>query len=220
MKNFFIKYNSTPYCLNRHNINLRRIGLWISVIGILFPGIDSTVYGHAHVWIDSAVIIHFDQEGVSGFKQEWVLDEMFSKMLIHDYDTNRNGKFEPEEVTEVYEGAFINLKNFDYFTHVKVNDKKIKIDLVKDFNAKIVKDYVVYHFFVPCPVKALQSFNEIRIAVYDESFYTNITVLKDQIFLENASNFECSYEIIKNKEDAYYYGQMYPEEIVLRFRRK
>lgn len=206
---------------NRHIINIKIHGIRLSVIGILLIlGISAAVYGHAHVWIDGAVIFHFDGEGLSGFKQEWVLDEMFSKMLIHDYDINKNGEFEPEEVKKVYEGAFINLKKFEYFTWVKINDKKFKVELVKDFNAKVVKDYVVYHFFVPCPVKALPSFKEIRVAVYDESFYTSITILKDQIFLENDKNYECSHKIVKNKEDAYYYGQMYPEEIVLRFRKK
>jgi ABC-type uncharacterized transport system substrate-binding protein len=194
---------------------------WISVFIILiFLGINATVWGHAHVWINGAVIIYFDKEGISGFKQEWVLDEMFSQMVIHDYDSNQNGKFEPDEVEKVYEGAFINLKNFNYFTHVKIDGKAFKVEFVKDFNAKIVKDSVVYHFFVPCHVKALSSFKEIRIAVYDESFYTNVTVLKDQVFLKNDTDYQCSHKIVKNKEDAYYYGQMYPEEIVLRFRRK
>jgi len=71
-----------------------------------------SAWGHAHVWIHGAVIVHFDEKGVAGFKQEWVFDEMFSHMIIHDFDKNKNGRFEPEEVKEVYRGAFSNLKDF------------------------------------------------------------------------------------------------------------
>ncbi|MGD9157105.1 MAG: DUF1007 family protein [Desulfobacteraceae bacterium] len=200
---------------------IKKPGAWIPVLSILiFIGIAVSVLGHAHVWIDGAVIIKFDDQGMSGFRQEWVLDEMFSNMLIHDYDKNLNKKFEPKEVKDIYENAFINLENFDYFTHVKVDGKTFTIDRVKDFKAKIIDGSVVYHFFILCPVEAGKKYKEVKIAVYDESFYTNITILKDHIFFENDSDYDCRYEIKKNKDDAFYYGQMYPEEIVLRFRKK
>lgn len=176
--------------------------------------------GHAHVWIHGGVIVHFDEKGMAGFKQEWVFDEMFSSMIIHDFDRNRNGRFEPEEVKEVYKGAFSNLKNFDYFTHVKINGKVFRVKFVKDFNAKIVKQRMVYHFFVPCHIKATSSFKKIQIAVYDESFYTSMTLLKDQVLFKNDDNYEHHHTIELNEDEPYYYGQVYPEEIVLRFRKK
>lgn len=176
--------------------------------------------GHAHVWIYSAVIVHFDKEGMAGFKQEWVFDEMFSHMIIHDYDKNRNGIFEPAEVEEVYNGAFSNLKKFGYFTNVKINGNPFEVTAVRDFNAKIVKDRVVYHFFVPCRVDAGTSYKEVRVSIYDESFYTSITLLKDQIFFEHTTQYDYYYNIETNEDEPYYYGQVYPEEVVLRFRKK
>ena len=180
----------------------------------------STLSGHAHVWIHNAVIVHFDKNGLAGFKEEWVLDEMFSNMIIHDFDRNQDGKFDASEVKKICKGAFSNLKKFSYFTHVKINGKPFKVRFVKDFNAKIVKNRVVYHFFVPCHVKAISSFKEIRIGIYDESFYTNITLLKDQIFFKNDAGYEHHHKVELNKNEPYYYGQVYPEEIVLRFRKK
>jgi ABC-type uncharacterized transport system substrate-binding protein len=176
--------------------------------------------GHAHVWVSSAVFVYFDEQGISGFRLEWVFDEMFSNMIIHDYDNDQNGELEPEEVKEVHDGAFSNLKNFEYFTHVKINGEPFEVKSVTDFNAKIVMNRVVYHFFVPCDVKAMSSFQEIRVGIYDESFYSNVTLLHDQVFFENGTGYEYDYKIEKNKEDPYYYGQVYPEEIVLSFRRK
>jgi len=164
--------------------------------------------------------VHFDNNGMAGFKEEWVFDEMFSNMIIHDYDKNQNGRFEPSEVKEIYKGAFSNLKNFEYFTHVKINGKPFKVKFVKDFKAKIVKNFVIYHFFVPCHIKSLSSFQEIRIGIYDESFYASITLLKDQIFFQNDFEYEHHHKVELNREEPYYYGQVYPEEIVLKFRKK
>ncbi|MFO7783708.1 MAG: DUF1007 family protein [Desulfatiglandales bacterium] len=178
------------------------------------------VFGHAHVWIYTAVIVHFDKGGMAGFKQEWVFDEMFSHMIIHDYDKNQNGVFEPAEVEEIYKGAFSNLENFSYFTNVKINGKPFEITTVQDFNAKIVKDRVVYHFFVPCRVEASSYYKEVRIGIYDESYYTNITVLEDQIFITNDVDYDYYYSVESNEDEPYYYGQVYPEEIVLKFREK
>jgi ABC-type uncharacterized transport system substrate-binding protein len=141
-------------------------------------------------------------------------------MIIHDFDLNRNGRFEPAEIEELNKGAFSNLKNFHYFTHVKINGNPFEVKFVKDFNAKIVRDRVVYHFFVPCHVKAAPSYKEIRIGVYDESFYTSIILLKDQIFFENDAAYELDHTVELNQEEPYYFGQVYPEEIVLRFKKR
>jgi ABC-type uncharacterized transport system substrate-binding protein len=181
---------------------------------------EATLSGHAHVWIHNAVIVHFDNNGLAGFKEEWVFDEMFSKMIMHDFDRNQDGTFDSSEVKKIWKGAFSNLKKFNYFTHVKINGKPFKVRFVKNFNAKIVKNRVVYHFFVPCHVRALSSFKVIRIGIYDASFYTNIMLLKDRISFENDRGYEHHHNVELNKNEPYYYGQVYPEEIVLRFRKK
>ena len=182
--------------------------------------VKANAWGHAHVWIDNTVVVHFDDQGMAGFKEKWAFDEMFSQMIIHDFDKNRNGRFELAEVKEIKKGAFSNLRKFDYFTHVKINGKSFEVKFVKDFNAKIVKNRVTYHFFVPCHIKATSSFKEIRIGIYDESFYTSITLLRDQILFKHDLAYEHHHKMELNKKEPYYYGQVYPEEIVLRFRKK
>lgn len=131
---------------------LRRMTVLIPIfcfVTVLF--MEGKASGHAHVWIHGAVIVQFDEKSMAGFRQEWVFDEMFSHMIIHDFDKNRNGALESEEVQEVYKGAFSNLHKFGYFTQVKINGKPFKVSSVRDFNAKIIKNRVVYHFYVPCP---------------------------------------------------------------------
>lgn len=174
---------------------------------------------HPHVWIYSAFIAHFDNDGLVGFKLEWVFDEMFSQMIINDFDKNKNGELEPEEVKAVYKGAFSNLEHFGYFTNVKINGTPFDVKEVQDFDAKIVKGRVVYHFFVPCRVYSDTSYQEVRIGIYDESFFTCITLFEDQIFFENDMKHEYYYTVELNYDEPYFFGQVYPEEIILRFRK-
>lgn len=188
-------------------------------IFLLFS-LPGNALSHPHVFIFNSIKVVFDKKGLVGFRVKWVFDEMFSNMLIYDFDKNGNGSFEPSEIRDIKNGAFSNLKAFDYFTHIKINGKPFKVKFVKDFSAKIKGDALTYRFFVPCHVLALSTFKEIKISIYDISFYCSVFLTKKPIDFENTSPYEFHYRIGKNKKEAYYYGQVFPEEITLRFRLK
>ena len=181
-------------------------------VPVLFP--------HPHVFIYNSIKAVFNEKGLAGFKMKWVFDDMFSNMIIHDFDKNKNGHFEPSEIGDIKNGAFSNLKNFDYFTHIKINGKVFKVKFVKDFSAKIKDNILIYRFFVPCHVRAVSSFKEVKISIYDISFYCSVFLTRNPIGFESASPYELHHRIRRNKKDAYYYGQVYPEEITLEFKLK
>ena len=64
-------------------------------------------FGHPHVFIDNSISIVFDEHGLAGFGIEWAFDEMFSAMIIHNYDRNKNGKFEAGEIEEIKKGTCV-----------------------------------------------------------------------------------------------------------------
>lgn len=186
----------------------------------LLTSLQPKAFSHPHVFIHNSVTFVFDNKGLAGFKVYWVFDEMFSNTLILDYDKNGNGNFELSEIKKLEKGAFSNLKNFDYFTHIKIKGKPFKVRFFKDFSAKITKNKVVYIFFLPCHIRAVSSFKEVNISVHDKTFYCTVFLMKDQIFFENDSPFDHHHQIAKNPKEAFYYGQIYPEEIILKFRTK
>lgn len=197
-----------------------RIIFSLALIIILFFMHVPVLAPHPHVFVYNSIKVVFDKKGLAGFKIKWVFDEMFSNIIIHDFDKNRNGHFEPSEVGDVKNGAFSNLKNFDYFTHIKINGKAIKVKFVKDFSAMIKDNTLIYRFFVPCHVRAISSFKEVKISIYDMTFYCSVFLTKNPIGFENASHYELHHRIERNKKEAYYYEQVYPEEIIVRFRWK
>lgn len=190
----------------------------VGVALILLPA--DVLWSHPHVFIDSAVDIVFDENGLSGFGIQWQFDEMFSSMIILDYDKNGNRQFESSEIALVQKEAFANLRKFDYFTHIKINGNPFKVQFVTDFSAQIKKDKLIYRFFVPCHVQAIETIKTVKLAIYDQTYYSSVFLIDNPVSYKNRSSFDVDHTIKKNKDDAFYFGQIYPEEITLNFRRK
>ncbi len=194
----------------------------ILLIGmILFTISSSTVpsWSHPHVFVNSALTVVFDDKGVAGFKISWVFEEMFSNMIILDFDTNGNDRLESSEMESIRKGAFSNLRNFDYFTHIKINGKPFKVKYVTDFSAEITGGILSYRFFVPCHVRAGTTFREIALSLYDHTFYCSIFLVENPLTYEHQGGYDIEYRIEKNTDETYYYGQVCPDTITLRFKR-
>ena len=71
---------------------------------------------HPHIFVDCTLSFVFDENGFAGIKERWVFDEMFSSMILNDFDKDRNLSLDSQEIVAIKKGAFSNLKNFNYFT--------------------------------------------------------------------------------------------------------
>ena len=179
------------------------------------------VFAHPHVFIDNTVTIVFDHSGLTGIRVKWVFDEMFSSMIIHDYDTNKDGTFSHDEIEKIKNGAFSNLGSYHYFTYLKINGEEFIVKYVKDFSADLNSNKVVYNFFIPCHVSATSSYKEIKLSMYDSTYYTDIMLAnQNPVSFVNTSLIEYRYEIQDNTKKAFYYGQVFPQEIILTFKKK
>lgn len=185
---------------------------------LVYPG---DITAQPHVFIDSSMVIVFDEQGMAGIKVKWVFDLMFSDTMIHDFDKDKNGKFNKAEIKDLNKESFSNLKEFNYFTFMFIDKREFKVKYIKDFSADIQKKQLVFAFFIACHVKAVSSYKEIKIAMFDKTIYTDFALLeKDTVKFENASHFDFNYEILDNRENSYYGSENFPQEIILRFRKK
>lgn len=78
---------------------------------------------HPHVFIVQRLNLVFDENGLAGIKVRWKMDDMFASMIAEDHDQNRNGTLEPGEVRSVRENAFIFIKEFNFFTFIKIDSR-------------------------------------------------------------------------------------------------
>ena len=176
---------------------------------------------HPHVFIDTTVTVIFDDEGISGFQIQWLFDEMFSSMIINDFDEDYNFQFNSNEIENIENNAFSNLKNFHYFSYISLNRKDFPFKKVTNFSASIIGERLIYKFFIPYKIKAKESEQVVTVAVYDDSYYCDVAFAENSpLILKNAGTYTVRYEIAQNKKNPIYFGQVFPFEIVLYFRRK
>jgi ABC-type uncharacterized transport system substrate-binding protein len=188
---------------------------------LLFYFIPFLSFAHPHVFIDNRIEVVFDEKGLKGFNHEWTFDEMFSSTIIQEFDLNADDVFGEDEIKEVEKGAFSNLKEYDYFTDIKINGRQFKIQLVKDFYAKIDSGVMVYEFFIPCEVTGTLENQEVVISVFDPTYFVQVLLASEAPFsFFDTLNVEFSHEVFEDEENSYYYGQIVPEALKVKFRKK
>lgn len=85
------------------------------------------LWAHPHTFIDVFLNIT-GEKSAQKIEIIWLFDEMTSAPLLMDFDANKNGQFEKEEIADFKKTVFDDLKKFSYYTHLKVAGKTIKIE--------------------------------------------------------------------------------------------
>ena len=193
----------------------------ILLIAVFILAVSGIVYSHPHVFIDAKIQIFFHETGFAGFKVEWIFDDMFSSTIITDFDKNKNGTFEVDEIDAVREGAFSNLRNYNYFILLVSRNKRVVIESVEDFNAEIIQGKVGYNFFVPFETRADSQKKVIKIGVFDATYFCDVVFADESpITIYNHVAIESSYRLVKDASHAYWGGQITPHVILLQFNKR
>lgn len=193
----------------------------------------SLPWAHPHTFIYSTLAPEFDGQTVKGVWVEWTFDEMFSLQVIMEADTNGNKKLEPTEVDYIFDHAFINLKNYDYFFYQRDGEDRIGAKEIEEFNARINGNVLVYKFFVPLERKT----NPLVISLIDSTFFCALSYNKGKpVYFVKAESVAPQYRIEQNKKYPVYYNPMgaidddriytkfqkglstaYPEEVIINY---
>ncbi len=175
-------------------------------------------FAHPHVFVDAKVSLVFDEKGLTGFEEEWIFDEMFGKMIIDDYDKDKNGVFDEKEAVKVKLEAFENVKEWDYFHEISIQGKKFKVQWVKDFKVKIVKGLLIYTFFIPCHVPLDSQNKKINFSLSDPTIYTDLIFTKDSPYYKgNKDLYSLSHKLDDGVQPS---GQVLAQTLKIQLKRK
>lgn len=171
---------------------------------ILLTIISTHIYSHPHMQILNRTSFEFNEDKIKGVWLEWEFDAYFSADIIMTYDINEDGIFDDKETIDVYNNAFISLKDFNYFTYIRTGDKRISPEEVKDFSVFTDDEKnLVYKFYVPLDYLDV---NEFYLSVYDFSYFCACFYQEvEPVIFMNSDNFEPSYNIAKNEEYPIYF---------------
>lgn len=191
------------------------------LLGFVILIVPLMLTAHPHIFVGTDVTFVFDKEGLKGFQMKWVFDDMTSTLLMDDYDKNNNDKFDEEELTALKAYVDGKLRPFNYYCDITIEDKIYLTDGIQNFNATYNDLYVYYEFFLPCKVVSSTNYKQIKLAVYDKTYYSKFFLNhRDGILFENGEDYVWEFIIRKNDNKSFYYGQINPTEIVFKFKEK
>jgi ABC-type uncharacterized transport system substrate-binding protein len=120
------------------------------------------------------------KNGLVGFHQCWVLNEMTAVAVLDVVDTDHDFSLSMGEKLAVRDLSVDSLKQFHYFTVVRVNDQDFPVETITDFFAEVKDGKRHYDFLVPCRVEAVAGKpQQVKVAVYDSSFFTYVTYVEE-----------------------------------------
>jgi len=198
-----------------------RAAVRAAIIALLALLPTFAVYAHPHVFIDCTAGVTFSGDSVSGLHFEWVFDELFSQMIVADFDRAGKGYFTPAEAVALRKGAFDNLKNYHYFLAIFVDGARKPLPGIANFKPSIRNGKLVYDFDVPLAISVPPSGREIRVTVYDDTYYTAFDKMSPgDVSVPEDDSIVATVSIEKTKAKAEWPGQWMPDQIVLRLKRK
>ncbi len=158
--------------------------------------------------------MQFEDGKITGIRHEWIFDDFFSNALISDFDKNKNKQFDADEVKELEANAFVALKEFGYFTHVKVGGKAVTIAATRDFAPSIKDGKVIYTFTAVLPQPVDPRAAQFAAGVYDHSYYVDVEVNPQLgVKLAGGGSEACKFAIVEDKEAPLYFGATFARRI-------
>jgi ABC-type uncharacterized transport system substrate-binding protein len=198
---------------------LRALKRLLLALALLAPA--AAAEAHPHIWIRATATMQFEDGKITGIRHEWIFDDFFSNALISDFDKNKNKQFDPDEVKELEANAFVALKEFGFFTHVKVAGKAVTIETTRDFSPSIKDGKVIYTFMAVLPQPVDPRAAQFAAGVYDHSYYVDVEVNPQLgVKLAGGGSEACQYAIVEDKEAPLYFGAVFARRIEIRCDKK
>lgn len=110
-----------------------RLALLGAVAGAVSVGVVTEASAHPHVWVSVETTVIYAEGTITGLRQRWLFDEIYSSMAIQGLDANGDGSYDQSELAELAKVNIDGLKQFDYFTFAKLGDQPLSFDSPTDF---------------------------------------------------------------------------------------
>jgi len=135
---------------------------------------------HPHIWVTMhSELVYAPDGSVTGIRQHWAFDDMFSAFAIQGLEAKDTGAFSRAELAPLAKTNVESLKEYDYFTFATADGNKAPFgDPLPDYFADYKDSVVTLHFTLPfkTPVKA----KLLKIDIYDATIFVDFSFAKDK----------------------------------------
>lgn len=123
--------------------------LIILLFALLLP---VSLFAHPHSTINAYAHYYFDQSGFMGFYVQWIFDPLFSSQIVYECDVDNDLSFSDKELKQVEAYYFSRLDDYNFYTELRIEERKEPLGIPVNFNAEIDTDddnVVIFTFYVP-----------------------------------------------------------------------
>jgi ABC-type uncharacterized transport system substrate-binding protein len=162
---------------------------------LAFLGAATAARAHPHVFVEHTITVVVGSDGLEGVRFTWAFDEMFSSMIVLTFDTDKDRTFSAAEVKTIEGKHFGNLKDFNYFVQLRVNDRPVGVTAYKDFRVTLANGQAVYEFTVPVKAAA----GTLEVAVNDPTYYSAFALSqRSPVQVQSSKNYRVDCRVAKD----------------------
>ncbi|MDC7224629.1 MAG: DUF1007 family protein [Spirochaetales bacterium] len=159
---------------------------------------------HPHLFITTDCSLHFEQGVLDGLWVEFEFDEYFSSEILMSYDADGDRFFNEAETEGVYNNAFINLENYNFFTFLRRGEEFLYPTEAEHFSLRCGEDgKLTYRFFLPLPDYPHRDF---YISLYDPTFFCDVRFQEEFFSVEGTDAPEYDYTVAQNDNLSVHYN--------------
>ncbi len=140
--------------------------------GIVLACVPSLAHAHPHVFVEMATTIVLADDGkIRGVKLNWAFDDAYAQVALEGMDTNGDGTYSPEELSQLTKENLESIADYGYFTVMRQSNKKLEI-AGPGASTQTYTDNKLrleYELLLKDPVDPKAG--EFEVKVYDSEFY-------------------------------------------------
>ncbi|MCA3555935.1 DUF1007 family protein [Aestuariivirga sp.] len=136
---------------------------------------------HPHVWIQMQSGLVFNDQGlISAVNVSWTFDDGYAQMALDGLDKNGDGVYDPAELEPLTRENLDSLKDYNYFTYVRYNNKPQAIGTPVDAGQIYSGNKLRLQFRVPLAAPVDPARGEFVLKTYDPEFFIAFDYVKDE----------------------------------------
>lgn len=172
------------------------------------------VMAHPHVFLEASSNLVFNATELEYAHITLAYDEMYSTTFIQDYDKDKDGLFDLDEISAI-EDLFAQYQAQNYFSDLRLDGVQEEVNTIEGFDAYIVEGKVHFEYDIPLHIK-LDTKVSIEWSVYDPEYLHEIEFNSESLFMEGMEHFEMTYDYVPEDDSkAYYMEQIYPNVLTI-----
>ena len=159
---------------------MRYLLLLIACTMLVFAG---EARAHPHVFVDMKSAFVIDAEGrLTAVRHVWRFDEPFSAYAVQGLDSDGDGTYDREELTELAKVNVESLEEFDFFTFLEFSDEAVSFAAPTDYWLEHDGQRLTLHFTLPVADGPKLKEAPILADLFDPEFFVAFAPVNDTPF--------------------------------------